>query len=153
MTTPTLDRLNHVDRNFLTARKASFKLTKAGNAANWWNWGVGRSTFGLCLRLDLENGQASVFLNLGGPDARAHYDLLKQDAEAIASGLGEDPTWEDKPENKEKKVLSEFSAPPADRAHWPKVYAWALDRLEAYNRVFRPRVRGLDASTWDGSAP
>ena len=61
--------------------------------------------------------------------------------------------FEDKPENKEKKVLSEFTAPAADRAHWPKIFAWALDRLDAYDRTFRPRVGGLDAATWDGSIP
>ncbi len=138
---------------FLTAKKARFKPPKAGNTANWWNWGVGRTTFGLCLRLDLKNGQASVFLNLGGPDARAHFYLLRQDEAAIAADLGETPTWEDKPENKEKKVLSEFTAPEADRAHWPTVFAWALDRLEAYDRTFRPRVKRLDASTWNGSTP
>jgi Domain of unknown function (DUF4268) len=136
---------------FLTSKKAGLKPPKAGNSANWWTWGVGRTTFGLCLRLDLKNGQAAVFLNLGGPDARAHLYLLKQDAEAIASELGETPIWEDKPENKEKKVLSEFQAPSAERSLWPKVFAWALDRLDAYNRVFRPRVRRLDTGSWDGS--
>jgi hypothetical protein len=138
---------------FLGDRRARFKPPKAGNTTNWWSWGVGRTTIALCLRLDLKNGQASVFLNLGGPDARAHFYLLKRDEAAIASDLGETPTWEDKPENKEKKVLSEFTAPSADRAHWPTVFAWALDRLDAYDRTFRPRVGGLDASTWDGGPP
>ncbi|MFH1467836.1 MAG: DUF4268 domain-containing protein [Pseudomonadota bacterium] len=138
---------------FLVEKKVSIKPPKLGASDNWLTWGVGRTNFGLCLRLDLKNGRAWVFLNLGGPDARAHLYLLKQDAEAVSSELGEDPTWEDKPDNKEKKVLSEFQAPSADRAHWPKVLAWAVDRLEVYDRVFRPRVRGLDATTWDGSAP
>lgn len=136
---------------FLAVKKARFKPPKAGNTSNWWSWGVGRTTFALCLRLDLKNGEASVFLNFGGPDARAHFYLLKVDEASIGTELGQAPIWEDKPENKEKKVLTSFQAPSGDRAQWPKVFAWALDRLDAYDRVFRPRVMDLDAASWDGT--
>lgn len=137
---------------FLADRKAAIKPPKLGSAGNWYNWGgLGRGGFVLCLRLDLKAGRFAVFLNLGGDDARAHFYLLKRDALAIAKELGETPIWEDKPENKEKKVLVEFVAPSPDRADWPKVYAWAQERLETFQRTFRPRIAVIDASTWDGS--
>ena len=111
---------------------------------------MGRSNFALCLRLDPKAGRFTVFLNLGGDDARANLYLLKRDAAAIAKDLGEVPVWEDKTDNKEKKVLVEFGILCPDRADWPKVYAWAQERLETFQRTFRPRVAALNAASWDG---
>ena len=36
-----------------------------------------------------------------------------------------------------------LSGDPTDRSRWPEFHEWTLDRLEAFDRVFRPRIRSL----------
>ena len=32
---------------------------------------------------------------------------------------------------------------------WPSQIEWMVEKLEAFNRTFRPLVKDLDASEWD----
>ena len=36
-----------------------------------------------------------------------------------------------------------------NREVWPEHFAWFHEKLEAFDRVFRPRVRNLNADDWD----
>ena len=44
-----------------------------------------------------------------------------------------------------RQVVLRNSADPTRREDWPEQHARLRDKLEAFHRVFRPRIKGLDA--------
>ena len=36
-----------------------------------------------------------------------------------------------------------------DRSQWPEWHEWTRQKLEAFDQVFRPRIRALDAAAWN----
>lgn len=64
--------------------------------------------------------------------------------------MGESLRWLDLPGRKESRIaLRSPETDPADRADWPQQHQWLKEQLERFNRVFRPRVRRLNAEDWE----
>ena len=61
---------------------------------NWQGWGIGRSYFQLCAGLNVRDQRHRVYLNLSGPDAEAHYQLLQEQRAEIERAIGPGLEWE-----------------------------------------------------------
>ena len=44
--------------------------------------------------------------------------------------------------------LSKVNTDLLDEKYWPDQYEWLTTKLELFNKVFRPRIRALDAADW-----
>lgn len=57
--------------------------------------------------------------------------------------------WIELPGSSTKRIcLAKVDTDPLDENDWPHQYEWFTAKLEKFDRVFRPRIRILDAADW-----
>lgn len=115
---------------------------------HWTNFAIGRAHFMLQALVDTWDKRIRVLLHLGGPDAKAHFNLLYRDKEAIEREIGESLDWKELPENKSSHINLWRDMDPTDKASWAEQHRWIMDKLEKFHRVFGPRVKQLDADEY-----
>ena len=69
-------------------------------------------------------------------------NLLKEQREALESELGEDIAWD----HPSQIYLSQNEADPKDEKQWEKQHQWLLEKLELFDKVFRPILDKLNTS-------
>ena len=82
-------------------------------------------------------------------DSKAYYHLLLQEQAKIEAELGFELEWDEKPEGKESHITIRHHTDTTNRDNWPALHAWTLEKMDAFDRVFRPRIKTLDASEWE----
>lgn len=125
------------------------KLIKPRKALpqHWANFALGRSGFNLQAAVNTHKKRINVGIELIGPKAKLHYQLLHQQREEIEQAFGEALTWSELP-GKQSSYISLYRPESSlrDRSSWPAQHAWLLEKLELFHRVFGPRVKTLDTS-------
>ncbi len=117
-------------------------------------WGVlifsiGRSGFSMQTWLASQNKEIGIRLYTSGPNATAHFHLLAAQQEKIESEFGEPLEWAELPGRKSSRVsLRKSDTVPEDEADWPNQHKWLASKLEKFDKVFRQRIRALDATDW-----
>jgi hypothetical protein len=121
---------------------------------NWNNFAIGRSDVWLETIVNTRDKRLAVALALGGPQARAHFDLLHQERPAVEAEIGQGLDWHAEPGKKQCRVfLRREDTDPALRDQWPEQQEWLREKLELFHRVFSGRVKYLDRAADDGSDP
>jgi hypothetical protein len=110
---------------------------------SFWDWGIGRSQFGLIASLQVRDSRVSVYLVLHGPEAKSRFRALARSREAIERELGLAPSWNEKPDRIESQVRVERECDFEQSATWEPVHKWLGETLDRFDRVFRPRVSAL----------
>jgi hypothetical protein len=126
---------------------SSFRVPSA-KPWNWQGWALGRSYFQLAALVNMRDQRIAVYLNLDGPNAEAHYQLLHERHDEIESALGFALEWEKGV--KERKLIVRRPEDTTDRSRWSEQHRWLHDTMFAFERVFKPIVASLDASDWAG---
>ena len=121
--------------------------------SNWMGYGIGRVGFGLLIFINIRDGRVVVGLFVDGQDAIAHYHLLQAEQAAIESELGYTLEWEEKPGAKNSSITIRLDGDTRDESQWPQFFEWTLEKMNDFDRVFRSRIKELDASQWQGSEP
>ena len=135
-------------RGFMEDHPGKVKPTKA-LPQNWMSFAIGRTFFTLVCFVNTVDKRIGVYLELWGSKSKAHFHLLHANKGDIETAFGQKLEWRELPEKKESQVaLYRYNADPADKADWPNQHAWIRDTLETFHRVFRDRVRQLDATEW-----
>ena len=135
-------------QNFLVERNGVINPVEAW-ARNWLGFGVGRSHFSLDTTINRREKWICVGLTLRGPNAKPHFYLLEQDKVAIEDEIGGDLEWEERYGQKQSYIsLSLEDTDPEDRQDWNRQHQWLCEKLEAFHKVFSPRVERLDASKY-----
>jgi hypothetical protein len=110
------------------------------------NFAIGRSGFYLSASALTTRKEIAVYLFTTGPKAKSHFRLLAQDRAAVEAELGEPLEWREALTKKDSSVvLRRPGVDPTDRTDWPRQHGWLQERLEAFRRVFGPRVKALKA--------
>lgn len=117
---------------------------------NWHVWGLGRSYFQLVSYVNVRDKRNAVSLYLGGPDAEAHYQLLRAKQDQIEAALGRDLEWEKS--SKDRKLILRCDADPSDREDWAQQHEWRHATMKRFDEFFRPIVKELDANDWIGGS-
>ena len=116
---------------------------------SWMSFGVGRSGFWLSASASMRDKWISVDLTVAGKDGKPHFYLLGQDRVDIEEEIGAKLEWEERPGRKQSYVsLSQEEIDLEDRGDWNRQHQWLCDNLEAFHKVFSPRVKALDASEY-----
>ena len=103
----------------------------------------------LCRNTEWRNqrdGLCCTELYMTGKNASAHFYLLKEEREEIESEFGESLVWQEKIKN---VVVSQGFDNLKDESDWPNQHKWLADNLEKLDKVFRPRVKALNADDWE----
>src|SRR5206468_134485 len=128
---------------FLSNRGSKIRLT-APRPQHWASFSIGRSNFRLDAYALVRDGNIGVNLILSGESAKGHFYALQREKEKIDTEIAFSLQWGELPQYKGSQV---YTGPhPVDFSHrgrWPEYYAWLVDMLEAYYRVFAPRIRVL----------
>lgn len=113
---------------------------------HWMNFSIGRSGFMLGALLNTKEERIGVELYIGADDAKPFFHLLKQERETIEKQLGFSLQWLELPHRAACRiVLFLENAPPNNEPRWSEYQRWMIDHLEAFDSVFRARIRSLDA--------
>jgi hypothetical protein len=89
---------------------------------------------------NLNRHEIGVALYLKGDTER--LDLLNEQREEIEEKIGESLYWD----NPTQIYLSKNESDPRDESQWEKQHQWILEKLELFDRVFRPIFHKLNAS-------
>ena len=140
-------------RDFWAALMKQLKDTKSSIRAKkprpqaWMGFSIGRAGFNLTGWLNSKEKWIGVYLYLDPPHAKAHFALLVQRREEIEQQLGE-LEWRELPDRKASTIRLRRKSDPMRKEDWPGQIEWMIEKLEAFNRTFRPLVKSLDASEW-----
>jgi len=114
---------------------------------HWANFAVGRSGCHLTARVNTRDDRVAVELALKN-QAESLFHLLNEEQEAIEDEIGFELDWLPKPDKKVCVIQHEWSANPTNRDAWPRQHSRMGELLDAFHRVFSPRLRHLNASDW-----
>ena len=84
-------------------------------------------------------------LALTGQSAAKYYAHLESMRDEIEAELGCTLFWINTPDAVKCRIYERRGVEDLrDRARWPELHEWLLRRLEAFERTFGPRIRGLE---------
>ena len=126
---------------------------RAPQGKHWMEFAIGRTNFKIHVFANTRDKRIGVILVLSGSDAKAHFDLLQQEKDAIESEIGVSLEWRRLPEKKESRISYRvFETDPANVDDWPRQHALLVESLNKYHAAFHDRIRQLDASNAPTSA-
>ncbi len=117
--------------------------------SSWMSFAIGRTGFALVTWVKPKEGKVRVSLDMWGDGAAAHFRLLEQDRIAIDEEIGEPVVWDFPTNRKTKGIYIEQAIEDVkDTDNWPGQYRRFFEKLQLFDRVFRPRVKTLNADDW-----
>ena len=129
--------------------KGSSVNCPAPTTRNYLQFSIGRTTFTLQAWVASTNREIGIRLYMAGDFSKAHYYLLKEQQEEIHNEFGETLDWHALPENERSRIsLSKADTDSLDENDWPHQYEWFTTQLELFDKVFRERIKGLNAADW-----
>jgi len=114
----------------------------------WLSWGSGGKDSSLCTQICFREEWLLVDVYLGGPNCLTHFHLLKAQQEEIEAELGYSLVWDERPEMKSCDIYLKKHTNVHERNSWSEHSAWLIQHLSDFQKVFRPRIKQLDASEW-----
>lgn len=133
--------------DFIEAQGSTWRRPKPYRC-HWMAWSLGRSYFGLHASVVLRSGRAEVYVNLEDKEAKSFFHQLHSQKDEIEGEAGFEMDWQERPDIKTSYIKVSKVAELDDRRTWPEVHAWMLEHLTIMDRVFRPRIKGLNAADW-----
>lgn len=113
-------------------------------ASSWVGYGIGKAGAGLYPTVSVSGNW--VMTKLGLEEGLFHQ--LEQERAAIEEELGFGVEWRVKPGRKESSIEIRRSGSLDDASQRAALMRWLLDTMDAFDRVFRPRLRVLDVDDW-----
>jgi hypothetical protein len=115
---------------------------------NWTMYGVGRTGFSLLASFNTRENWLRTELFIHEDKDKSLFRHLQSDREAIEREFGEALEWEELPSRKGSRVATYLrNTDPMNEELWPRHHEWIAENLERLNKVFRPRVKGLNLSS------
>jgi len=119
---------------------------------HWQIFSIGRSGTYISATINTRENRIGVELYLPHPDhSKAFFHLLMRDKERIEQELGMPLEWQELPEKTASRIAIYNPANATDESVWPSQHKWLKDTIEAFDRVFRQRVKNLNPEEWNGS--
>lgn len=116
---------------------------------SWMPYSIGRTGFNLGAVMIRPKRQIRAELYIAGEAAKALFNLLLQQRDAIENELGYSLDWEELPARRDSRISSYLDdVDPEDEADWPRQHEWMTQRLNDMHQVFAKRLRALNADDW-----
>jgi hypothetical protein len=111
-------------------------------------YGAGGKNCYLCAVITARKNQLFVEIRCARKNSKAHFFLLQNQREEIEAELGYSLEWEEHPESVGSSIIIRREGDFSDQSSWTEFADWLIEHMEAFQRVFRPRIKQLDASEW-----
>lgn len=119
--------------------------------------GIGRSGFeiGATIRRTTfaKDGSVGVYLWIHGDPNGETVRRLQSEQKEIEREVGAPLNWNEKFGRKSSTIIVNYDNREPSRERWPELQAWTLEKLEAFDRAFRPRVRALGVGSAEDLLP
>ena len=136
-------------RDYMSQEGSQLRYPKPGP----WNYlifSIGRSDFTMEPRISRQKAEIGIRMRMTGQNAIAHYHLLKEQQAEIESEFGEPLDWQALPGRKSNRIsLSKGGIDPENETDWPNQHEWLASKLELFDKVFRSRIKALNADDWE----
>lgn len=152
------DDLNPTKANYLRywtafsdfARENSEAIKpQRGTPQHWSIISIGRSGFNMAALGAVRDNWIAVELTMHDDDAKSYFHQLHKDKEQIETELGFGVDWVELPDKKSSRIrIYRHNTNPLDESSWLSHFQWFVEKLEAFDRVFRQRIKNLDAEDW-----
>ena len=111
--------------------------------------GIGRTNFSIMIWQASSRNEIGIWLYVSGDNAEAHFRLLEEQQAEIHTEFGEVLEWIELSGNQSNRIcLHKVDTDPLDENDWPHHYKWFTTKLELFDKVFRSRIKALDAADW-----
>ena len=131
---------------YLRANRSTFTIRRPGKD-HWHSFSAGRSGIVISDTIYTKKKRLGVELYFHNDPMKVGIRQLAADKAAIEAEFGEPLEWQELPTKKASRIaIFRDGFDPADVATFPAQHAWMLSRMEAFRRVFAPRVKALDLS-------
>jgi hypothetical protein len=124
-------------RNYLREGN-SFLRAQKPSKDHWYSFGVGTGRAHTAALLITRDKEVAVELVMNGQDAKEVFRYLHAQKEAVESALGEHLDWREMPDKKASRIVLFRSADGYQEDKWAEQFGWLREKLEAFDRVFRP---------------
>ena len=120
---------------------------KKPQATGWMQFSIGRSEFWLEATIQSTEMWIGVHLTMTGRHASTYFRMLQRDRPTIERVIGK-LEWREPPDKKSSAIrIRRTETDPMNEQDWPEQFQWMTSMLTAFNRVFRARVKELNAET------
>ncbi len=139
---------------YLDKEESNLRIDNPGHRG-YYNFKIASRGITITITISKRNQQNIVEIYLGSSKyAKAFFNLLQQDKEAIESELGFALEWRELPEKKSSRIMFiKDNVDPTDEKNWAKQNIWFKEMIEKFDRVFTHRAKKLDPSDWNPDAP
>lgn len=130
-------------RSILLETKSPVRPRKA-RPRHYANFAVGRS--GTWISACVNSSRKSVWVEFAfrGPPEKLWFEELSGKREQIEAAIGEPLDWLRLNGKKMSRIVLTFEgADPTNEADWTRQHAWIVEKLEQFQRVFRPHAMGF----------
>ena len=111
--------------------------------------GIGRVNFSLMVWQTPSRNEIGIWLTISGNDAQAYLYLLEAEKAEIHAEMKEELQWIELSKHQRNRIcLHKSDTDPLDENDWAHQFEWFTAKLELFDKVFRERIRGLDAADW-----
>jgi len=119
---------------------------------HWQTFAVGRSHFYIDATVNTRDSRLGIGLKIADKNhAKNFYNLLVLDKEEIEAEMQEKLEWRELPDNtKSEIILFKNNVNLSDDKDWNAQYGWFKTNIEKFDKVFRKRIKKLNAEDWTG---
>ena len=131
-------------RDYITQRGSQLQ-PRERKSTRYIVFDIGRQSFAMAAWINQRRGLGTE-LYMTGKNAPAHFHLLKEQQGEIEDEFGDSLIWQ---EERPNVALWLDVLNLKDESDWPNQHKWLADNLEKLDKVFRPRVKVLNADDWE----
>lgn len=125
-------------------RKSVFSIRRPGKD-HWHSFSAGRSGVVISNTIYTKKKRIGVELCFHNDPLKVGIRQLAADKANIEAEFGEPLDWQELPTKKASRIaIFRDGFDPADAATFPQQHEWMLARMDAFRRVFGPRIKVLD---------
>ena len=132
-------------RNYISQRDSQLQ-PRERKSTRYLVFDIGRRSFAMSAWINRRHRGLGTELYMTGKNAPAHFHLLKEQQAEIEDEFGDSLKWQEEHRN---VALWLDVLNLTDESDWPNQHKWLADNLEKLDKVFRPRVKALNADDWE----
>lgn len=127
----------------------SFVKCPSPRPSRYLQGSIGRANFGLMVWQASSRSEIGIWLTISGKDAQAYLYLLEGEKDEIHAEMDEELQWVELSGYQRNRIcLHKKDTDPLDENDWLHQFEWFTAKLELFDKVFRNRIRELDADDW-----
>lgn len=129
----------------LDSRNAALRAKSAPESYEMY-FAIGRAGFAISAQAGFRDGWIAVQVIARDDPTKVCFRQLLKDRENVEKELGFSLDWQLRPEFRSSVIeVRRTDVDPLSRSDWPSQHAWLADKLQALDRVFRPRIKLIDS--------